>query len=196
MTKKSLLTTVVILLATFIFSGSQVIANQKVTESQIVEQIIETAINMGVEPEIALGIAKKESEFCQEKRSSAGAVGVFQLMPSTARRIGYNPYQYKENIKGGIAYYKQLKQIFKTNELALAAYNAGPGIVKRCGGMPPYAETKRFVRLVMAYSNEFKTNANSDVAKKVAANKQKREMIAAEKEHREMITLFMLNQAI
>ncbi len=196
MTKKSLLTTVVILLATFIFSGSQVIANQKVTESQIVEQIIETAINMGVEPEIALGIAKKESEFCQEKRSSAGAVGVFQLMPSTARRIGYNPYQYKENIKSGIAYYKQLKQIFKTNELALAAYNAGPGIVKRCGGMPPYAETKRFVRLVMAYSNEFKTNANSDVAKKVAANKQKREMIAAEKEHREMITLFMLNQAI
>ena len=196
MTKKSLLTTVVILLATFIFSGSQVIANQKVTESQIVEQIIETAINMGVEPEIALGIAKKESDFCQERRSSAGAVGVFQLMPSTARRIGYNPYQYKENIKGGIAYYKQLKQIFKTDELALAAYNAGPGIVKRCGGMPPYAETKRFVRLVMAYSNEFKTNANSDVAKKVAANKQKREMIAAEKEHREMITLFMLNQAI
>lgn len=196
MTKKSLLTTVVILLATFIFSGSQVIANQKVTESQIVEQIIETAINMGVEPEIALGIAKKESDFCQERRSSAGAVGVFQLMPSTARRIGYNPYQYKENIKGGIAYYKQLKQIFKTDELALAAYNAGPGVVKRCGGMPPYAETKRFVRLVMAYSNEFKTNANSDVAKKVAANKQKREMIAAEKEHREMITLFMLNQAI
>ena len=48
----------------------------------------------------------------------------------------------------------------------------------------------------MAYSNEFKTNADSDVAKKVAANKQKREMIAAEKEHREMITLFMLNQAI
>ena len=174
MTKKSLLTTVVILLATFIFSGSQVIANQKVTESQIVEQIIETAINMGVEPEIALGIAKKESDFCQERRSSAGAVGVFQLMPSTARRIGYNPYQYKENIKGGIAYYKQLKQIFKTDELALAAYNAGPGVVKRCGGMPPYAETKRFVRLVMAYSNEFKTNADSDVAKKVAANKQKR----------------------
>lgn len=196
MTKKSLLTTVVILLATFIFSGSQVIANQKVTESQIVEQIIETAINMGVEPEIALGIAKKESNFCQERRSSAGAVGVFQLMPSTARRIGYNPYQYKENIKGGIAYYKQLKQIFKTDELALAAYNAGPGVVKRCGGIPPYAETKRFVRLVMVYSNEFKTNADSDVAKKVAANKQKREMIAAEKEHREMITLFMLNQAI
>ena len=196
MTKKSLLTTVVILLATFIFSGSQVIANQKVTESQIVEQIIETAINMGVEPEIALGIAKKESNFCQERRSSAGAVGVFQLMPSTARRIGYNPYQYKENIKGGIAYYKQLKQIFKTDELALAAYNAGPGVVKRCGGIPPYAETKRFVRLVMAYSNEFKTNADSDVAKKVAANKQKREMIAAEKEHREMITLFMLKQAI
>ena len=196
MTKKSLLTTVVILLATFIFSGSQVIANQKVTESQIVEQIIETAINMGVEPEIALGIAKKESNFCQERRSSAGAVGVFQLMPSTARRIGYNPYQYKENIKGGIAYYKQLKQIFKTDELALAAYNAGPGVVKRCGGIPPYAETKRFVRLVMAYSNEFKTNVDSDVAKKVAANKQKREMIAAEKEHREMITLFMLNQAI
>lgn len=196
MTKKSLLTTVVILLATFIFSGSQVIANQKVTESQIVEQIIETAINMGVEPEIALGIAKKESNFCQERRSSAGAVGVFQLMPSTARRIGYNPYQYKENIKGGIAYYKQLKQIFKTDELALAAYNAGPGVVKRCGGIPPYAETKRFVRLVMAYSNEFKTNADSDVAKKVAANKQKQEMIAAEKEHREMITLFMLNQAI
>lgn len=196
MNKKSLLLTVIIVAVTFVFTVMPAMSAQKASMHDIKQYIIKCSTEMGVEPEIALSIAKHESGFCQEKRSHMGAVGVFQILPSTARRVGYNPYQYQSNIKGGIAYYKQLKQIFKTDELALAAYNAGPGIVKRCGGMPPYAETKRFVRLVMAYSNEFKTNANSDVAKKVAANKQKREMIAAEKEHREMITLFMLNQAI
>lgn len=195
MTKKSLLTTIVILLATFIFSAVPGFANQKATMAQIKEQIVQCAIEMGVEPEIALSIAKKESGFCQEKRSRMGAVGVYQLLPSTARRIGYNPYHYKDNIRGGIAYYKQLKRMFKSDAVALAAYNAGPGTVKRYGGIPPYAETKKFVNTVLKYYNEYKSNPDPTVAQYLEAGKEKKQVLA-EKEHREMLTLFMLNQAI
>lgn len=195
MTKKSLLTTIVILLATFIFSAVPGFANQKATMTQIKEQIVQCAIEMGVEPEIALSIAKKESGFCQEKRSRMGAVGVYQLLPSTARRIGYNPYHYKDNIRGGIAYYKQLKRMFKSDAVALAAYNAGPGTVKRYGGIPPYAETKKFVNTVLKYYNEYKSNPDPTVAQYLEAGKEKKQVLA-EKEHREMLTLFMLNQAI
>ena len=154
---------------------------------------------MGVEPEIALSIAKKESGFCQEKRSPAGAVGVFQIMPSTARKIGFNPYNYRDNIKGGISYYKTLKKMFKTDEMALAAYNAGPGNVKKFGGVPPYAETRRFIRVVLADYNTYKTNPDASVEKHLLAvreNKEKNRQMLAEQEHREMLTIFMLNQAI
>ena len=63
-----------------------------------------------------------------------GAVGIFQLMPSTARRMGLNPYSLDDNIKGGIMYYKSMYKMFGSMELALAAYNAGPGNVKKYGG--------------------------------------------------------------
>ena len=65
-----------------------------------------------------------------------GAVGVFQLMPSTARRLGVNPYYLSDNIKGGLMYYKKLYNMFGSTELALAAYNAGPGVVKRYKKVP------------------------------------------------------------
>ncbi len=195
MTKKVLLHTIVIVIATFIFSATPSFAYQKASMAQIKEHIVQCATEMGVEPEIALSIAKLESGFCQEKRSRMGAVGVFQILPSTARRVGYNPYHYKDNIRGGIAYYKQLKRIFKSDALALAAYNAGPGTVKRYGGIPPYAETKRYVRVVLQHYNEYKKNPDPTVSKVLAASKENKQVLA-EKEHREMLTLFMLNQAI
>jgi len=120
--------------------------------------IVRHSIEMGVDPAITLSIAKTESGFRQEARSSHGAVGVFQLMPSTARRMGLNAYSLDDNIKGGIMYYKSMYKMFGSMELALAAYNAGPGNVKKYRAIPPFSETRRFVSKIMTDYRNFKSN--------------------------------------
>ncbi len=127
--------------------------------------IVKHAIEMGVDPAIALSIARAESGFRHEARSSHGAVGVFQLMPSTARRMGYNPYSLNDNIKAGITYYKKMYNMFGSVELALAAYNAGPGNVKKYNAVPPYSETRRFVSKIMTDVNRQKANPDPAVVK-------------------------------
>ena len=127
--------------------------------------IVKHAIEMGVDPAIALSIARAESGFRHEARSSHGAVGVFQLMPSTARRMGYNPYLLNDNIKAGITYYKKMYNMFGSVELALAAYNAGPGNVKKYNAVPPYGETRRFVNKIMTDVNRQKAYPDPVVAK-------------------------------
>ena len=135
--------------------------------------IVKHAIEMGVDPAIALSIARTESGFSHNARSNHGAVGVLQLMPSTAKRMGLNPYSLNDNIKGGIMYYKSMYKMFGSVELALAAYNAGPGNVKRYNAVPPYAETKRFVSKIMKDYNYYKANPDPAMikAKAAAANK-------------------------
>jgi len=130
--------------------------------------IVKHSIEMGVDPAIALSIAKTESGFRQEARSSHGAVGVFQLMPSTARRMGLNAYSLDDNIKGGIMYYKSMYKMFGSVELALAAYNAGPGNVKKYRAVPPFSETKRFVAKIMTDYKHYK--AHPDAAMVAAKN--------------------------
>lgn len=120
--------------------------------------IVKHAHELGVDPAIALSIARTESGFRHEARSCYGAVGVFQLMPSTAKRMGLNPYVLNDNIKGGIMYYKMMYKMFGSMELALAAYNAGPGNVKKYNAVPPFAETKRFVSKIMNDYNNYKKN--------------------------------------
>ena len=120
--------------------------------------IVRHSIEMGVDPAITLSIAKTESGFRQEARSAHGAVGVFQLMPSTARRMGLNAYSLDDNIKGGIMYYKSMYKMFGSMELALAAYNAGPGNVKKYRAVPPFSETRRFVSKIMTDYRGFKAN--------------------------------------
>ncbi len=131
--------------------------------------IVKQALEMGVDPAIALSIARTESGFRHEARSSHGAVGVFQLMPSTAKRMGLNPYSLNDNIRGGIMYYKMMYKMFGSMELALAAYNAGPGNVKKYQAIPPFAETKRFVSKIMTDYHRYK--ANPDPAMLVKAPK-------------------------
>ena len=126
----------------------QVSANQT-NVSSVKDSIVKHSIELGVDPALALSIAKSESGFRHEARSSHGAVGVFQLMPSTARKLGVNPYYLSDNIRGGLIYYKKLYNMFGSTELALAAYNAGPGAVKRYKSVPPIRETKRFVSKIM-----------------------------------------------
>ncbi len=127
--------------------------------------IVKHALELGVDPAIALSIARAESGFRHEARSKHGAVGVFQLMPSTARRMGLNPYSLNDNIRGGIMYYKKMYNMFGSVELALAAYNAGPGNVKKYHAVPPYGETKRFVSKIMTDVNKQKHNPDPAVLK-------------------------------
>ncbi len=130
--------------------------------------IVKYSVEMGVDPAITLSIAKTESGFRHEARSAHGAVGVFQLLPSTARRMGLNPYSLDDNIKAGIMYYKSMYKMFGSMELAIAAYNAGPANVKKYNAVPPYRETKRFVSQIM--SDYYYLKAHTDPAV-VAYNK-------------------------
>lgn len=147
--KKLLLFTIALVLMSF----TQV---QAANVSTVKAAIVKHSIEMGVDPAITLSIAKTESGFRHEARSSHGAVGVFQLMPSTARRMGLNPYSLDDNIKGGIMYYKSMYKMFGSMELALAAYNAGPGNVKKYRAVPPFSETRRFVARIMTDYRHFK----------------------------------------
>ena len=143
---------------------SPVKANQH-SVSNVKESIVKQSLDLGIDPALALSIAKSESGFRHEARSSHGAVGVFQLMPSTAKRLGVNPYCLSGNIKGGLIYYKRLYKMFGSTELALAAYNAGPGIVSKYKRVPPYGETKHFVSNIMTEYNRQKANPDPSIAK-------------------------------
>lgn len=139
-------------------------ANQH-SVSTVKESIVKHSLELGIDPALALSIAKSESGFRHEARSHNGAVGVFQLMPSTARRLGVNPYYLSDNIKGGLMYYKRLYNMFGSTELALAAYNAGPGVVKRYNKVPPIGETRRFVSKIMNEYSKQKSNPDPAITK-------------------------------
>ena len=156
-----------IVLSAIVLTAFTVVNVQAAIHEDVVkETIVKHSMEMGVDPALALSIAKKESGFKHEIRSAHGAVGVFQLLPSTAKRMGYNPYYLSENIKAGLTYYKMMYKMFGSTELALAAYNAGPGNVKRYGGqIPPYSETKRFVNVIMQDYKRMQHNPDPAIAK-------------------------------
>lgn len=117
----------------------------------IQQDIIDTANEYGVDPNLALAVASQESGYNQGAISDAGAIGVFQLMPTTAAGLGVNPYDTSQNIQGGIKYLAQLQDQYGGNTaLTLAAYNAGPGAVAKYGGIPPYAQTQNYVDSIMS----------------------------------------------
>ena len=152
--RKTILVAILLVVVSCLFGNSALAASTANVKTHIVKH----ALELGIDPALALSIAKTESGFCHDKRSRHGAVGVFQLMPSTAKKLGYNPYYLSENIKGGLTYYKMMYNKFGSVELALAAYNAGPGNVRKYGGVPPFAETKKFVRTIMNEYNSQKVN--------------------------------------
>ncbi len=162
--KKLLLFTVALCLMLFSQANA---ANVDTVKAAIVKYSVE----MGVDPAITLSIAKAESGFKHEVRSAHGAVGVFQLMPSTARRMGLNPYSLDDNIKAGIMYYKSMYKMFGSMQLAVAAYNAGPANVKKYNAVPPFRETKRFVSQIMA--DYYYLKAHTDPAV-IAFNKEQK----------------------
>ncbi|HPO74114.1 MAG TPA: lytic transglycosylase domain-containing protein, partial [Armatimonadota bacterium] len=97
-------------------------------------------------------IVRAESRFDNRTLSHAGAMGLMQLMPETARNLGVtNPWDPTQNIMAGTRFLRWLLDEFGSTRLAVAAYNAGPGAVRRHGGVPPYAETQKYVNKVLAY---------------------------------------------
>ena len=156
----------IVLIAIALVSFLSLEVQAGISEDVVKESIVKHSMEMGVDPALALSIAKKESGFKHELKSPYGAVGVFQVLPSTAKKIGYNPYYLNENIKAGLTYYKMMYKMFGSTELALAAYNAGPGNVKKYGGtIPPFRETKRFVNIIMSDYREQKLNPDPVITK-------------------------------
>jgi cell wall-associated NlpC family hydrolase len=105
----------------------------------------------GVDAKLLAAVARQESGFNAHAVSGAGAQGLMQLMPGTARGLGVtDPFNPAQAIDGAARLLKGLEQEFGRTDLALAAYNAGPGAVHRYGGIPPYPETQNYVRNIMA----------------------------------------------
>ncbi|MBV8546748.1 MAG: lytic transglycosylase domain-containing protein [Acidobacteria bacterium] len=110
----------------------------------------------GVDPRLVAAIAARESAYNPAAISPAGASGVMQLMPATARFIGVdNVFDARQNVFGGVRYLRTLLDTFQGDlDLTLAAYNAGPGAVQKYNGVPPYPETREYVRIVRARYEE------------------------------------------
>ena len=122
------------------------------TKEQLLSMISNLCEKHNVDERLVKAVIKQESGFNPKATSKAGAMGLMQLMPATAKGLGvndpYNPYQ---NVEGGIKYLKSMLKRFNGNTiLALAAYNAGPNAVSKYGSIPPYKETQNYVKSILA----------------------------------------------
>lgn len=102
----------------------------------------------GIPEDLFLRLVRQESGWHAGAVSPKGAIGLAQLMPDTARLLGVDPRDPRQNLDGGARYLRRQFERFGTWPLALAAYNAGPEAVARYGGIPPYAETQGYVRAI------------------------------------------------
>jgi soluble lytic murein transglycosylase-like protein len=109
------------------------------------------ATKAGVDPRLLAAITQAESGFNPNALSGAGAVGLTQLMPGTAAGLGVDPTDPAANLDGGARYIAGQLDTFGRVDLAVAAYNAGPGAVRQAGGVPDYPETQAYVRRVLGY---------------------------------------------
>jgi soluble lytic murein transglycosylase-like protein len=120
---------------------------------------VETAIRQAaakynLSPDLVRSVIRAESNFQPTAVSSAGAMGLMQLMPETAKDLGVtNAFDIRQNVDGGTRYLRQMLDRFNGDvKLALQAYNAGPGAVEQYNGNVPYAETRQYVKRVLGYA--------------------------------------------
>ncbi|WP_291493597.1 lytic transglycosylase domain-containing protein [Desulfurella sp.] len=131
---------------------SNVINNPNYKRSFIKDLLEKAAQKYGVNERFVLAIAMAESGLNHSAISNKGAIGVMQIIPSTASLLNINPYNLEQNIYGGVKYLKFLLDKYSGNyTLAAAAYNCGPNNVDKYNGVPPFAETINYVKTVMAY---------------------------------------------
>lgn len=102
----------------------------------------------GVPEDLFLRLVQQESAWNPRAKSHKGAMGLAQLMPQTARSLGVDPSDPRQNLEGGARYLRRQYDRFRSWRLALAAYNAGPEAVERHGGVPPYRETRNYVKKI------------------------------------------------
>ena len=137
---------------------SDVVESKTYAGSATYDDLInEHARKNGVREDLVRAVVQVESAFNPYARSPKGALGLMQLMPATARRFGViNPYNPADNVRAGVAYLRELLDRYGDDEqLALAAYNAGPGAVDNHGqNVPPYAETRNYVSKVKGIAGE------------------------------------------
>ncbi|MBP1763163.1 MAG: mltC [Firmicutes bacterium] len=125
---------------------------QSAETTKIINSIEKAAVQYGVDPRLAVAVAKTESGLSANAVSSAGAIGIMQLMPETASAMGVNDINdAQQNINGGVRYLRQMLDIFGGDiDKAIAAYNAGPNAVAQYGSVPPFKETQNYVAQVKA----------------------------------------------
>ena len=132
--------------------------------------ILSAAERYGVDPALVRAMVKAESDFNEAARSRKGAQGLMQLMPETARLYNVaNVYDPEENIEGGVQHLRLLLDRYRGDlRLALAAYNAGVQAVEKHGGIPPFSETKDYVRRVLTFHERYRKNGQISITEQVS----------------------------
>jgi hypothetical protein len=152
------------------------------------EPLIEVhARAQSLDPKLVKAVIQVESGYNAAALSNKGAIGLMQLMPDTARLLDVlDPYDPVQNLRGGVAYLRQLLDRFSGQvEYAVAAYNAGPGAVEKHGGIPPYPETQDYVRRVLSL---YRGDATLRVPAEMAAYPGRKAFVVERPGQRTLIT--------
>ena len=125
---------------------------------QYADLINDAGVRYGIDPTLIAAVTRAESSFNPKAVSHAGAKGLMQLMDGTAKALGVkDSFDPKQNVDGGAKFLSEMLNRFDRPELALAAYNAGPGAVAKHGGIPPFQETRTYIDKVLGYQKQMRS---------------------------------------
>lgn len=132
-------------------------------DQTLVEAAEYYAAAFGLDPDLVIAVVWIESRFCPEAVSPKGAIGLGQIMPTTAAGLGIDPTDPESNLWGTSKYLREKYMEWGDWELALASYNAGSGAVRKYGGIPPYEETQNYVRNVIYVYDHLKSSRDAEL---------------------------------